>query len=213
MFQNKAMMTLGFFVFMRKTIPYQSTSRSLSFRHPTNAVLGELPKSQFIGKDSETIEISGTLMPEITGGKISIQMLELMAESGEAFPLIEGASFLIKGWFVIESLKEDSTEFFSDGAPRKIDFSMSLKRVDESWVVKQNKVDIQQPKNTSINNQQEEETSDVSDKDIESLDQSTGQSNAQIDQDLADIQNGANQSDAPMTEAQEDAALSELSAV
>lgn len=134
-FQNKAMMTLGVFIFMRTTIPYQSLNRSLNFRQASNKVIGALPKTQFIGKESETIEISGVLMPEITGGKMSITVLEQMAESGKPFPLIQG-DFSILGWYVIENVKINSSEFFSDGSPRKIDFSMSLKRTDESFVAK-----------------------------------------------------------------------------
>ncbi len=135
-FQNKAMMTLGIFIFMRKTVPYQSLNRSLSFRQASNNVIGTLPKTQFIGKESETVEISGILMPEITGGKMSVTVLEQMAESGKPFPLIQG-DFSILGWYVIENVKINSSEFFSDGSPRKIDFSMNLKRTDESLIAKE----------------------------------------------------------------------------
>ena len=92
-------------------------------------------KTQFTGKESETITISGRLIPEITGGRFSIKALELMADSGGAFPLIDGATFEIIGFFVIESVQETRTEFFGDGAPRAIDFSMSLKRTDDPMLI------------------------------------------------------------------------------
>lgn len=134
MLQNSAMMSLGLFVFMRQTIPYQETSRELSWNHPTNNVVGKLPRTQFTGKAGETLTLSGTLMPEITGGKMSLTALELMAEKGTPYPLIDGATFMIKGWFVIESISEQATEFFGDGSPRRIDFSMTLKRTDDSML-------------------------------------------------------------------------------
>lgn len=135
MFQNSALATLGVFVFTRQTIPFQSLDRTSSWRHPTNSVVGAMPKTQFTGKDSETITISGRLAPEITGGKLSLAMLELMAESGAAFPLIEGANFMLMGFFVIESIQETRTEFFGDGTPRLIDFTLNLKRTDDPMLI------------------------------------------------------------------------------
>lgn len=132
MFQQFAMMALGYFVFMRSTIPYQNTSREVSWSHVQNDVVGAMPKSQFTGKAGETFEISGELRPEITGGKLSILALEMMAEQGTAYPLISGSDFMILGWFVIERISVQSTTFFADGTPRAISFSMSLKRVDDS---------------------------------------------------------------------------------
>ena len=135
MFQNFALATLGVFVFTRQTIPFQSLDRTASWRHPTNSVVGAMPKTQFTGKDSETVTISGRLAPEITGGKLSLAMLELMAESGAAFPLIEGADFMLMGFFVIESIQETRTELFGDGTPRLIDFTLNLKRTDDPLLI------------------------------------------------------------------------------
>lgn len=135
MFQNFALAALGVFVFTRQTIPFQSLDRTSSWRHPTNSVVGAMPKTQFTGKDSETVTISGRLAPEITGGKLSLAMLELMAESGAAFPLIEGADFMLMGFFVIESIQETRTELFGDGTPRLIDFTLNLKRTDDPLLI------------------------------------------------------------------------------
>ena len=100
--------------------------------HPSNNVVGGLPRSQFTGKAGEEVTISGTLATEITGGTLSITALELMAEKGKAYPLISGSTFLLLGWFTIEKISVQSSVFFGDGTPRKLDFSMSLKRVDDS---------------------------------------------------------------------------------
>ncbi|STY61531.1 Phage protein U [Mannheimia haemolytica] len=69
MLQQFAMMSLGYFVFMRSTIPYQDTSREMNWSHVQNDVVGAMPKSQFTGKAGETMEISAELRPEITGAK------------------------------------------------------------------------------------------------------------------------------------------------
>ncbi|OOF47013.1 oxidoreductase [Rodentibacter trehalosifermentans] len=135
MFQNSALAALGVFVFTRQTVPFQSLDRQSSWRHPTNSVVGQMPKTQFTGKDSETVIISGRLIPEITGGTLSLAMLELMAESGAAFPLIEGANFMLMGFFVIESIQETRTELFGDGTARAIDFTLNLKRTDDPLLI------------------------------------------------------------------------------
>ncbi len=135
MLQNYAMAVLGMFVFTQKTIPFQTLDRESNWRHPTNSVVGGMPKTQFTGKDGEKITISGRLMPEITGGRFSIKMLELMADSGGSFPLIDGATFELVGFFVIESLSETRSEMFGDGAPRAIDFTLNLKRTDDPMLI------------------------------------------------------------------------------
>lgn len=135
MLQQSVMMSLGLFVFMRQTVPYQDSSREISWNHPTNNIVGKLPRTQFTGKAGETVSLSGTLMPEITGGKLSLLALEIMAEKGEPYPLIDGATFMVLGWFVIESISEQQSYFFGDGAARRIDFTLNLKRVDDSPLV------------------------------------------------------------------------------
>lgn len=124
------MMTLGFFVFMRSTFAPQSAQDERSWRHPGNPRVGTTPAYQFTGKDEETISLSGTLYPEITGGEVSLELLHTMADTGQAFPLIEGTG-RVRGYFVIESTSVGRSEFFADGAARKIEFSMKLKRIDE----------------------------------------------------------------------------------
>ncbi|WP_243078918.1 phage tail protein [Pantoea sp. MQR6] len=125
------MMTLGLFVFMLRTVPYQELQYQRSWRHATNSRVGYRPSSQFLGPDNDTVTLSGVLLPEITGGRLSLFALEQMAELGKSWPLIEGSG-TIYGMFVVESLSQTKTEFFSNGACRRIEFSVTLKRVDES---------------------------------------------------------------------------------
>ncbi|ELI8045028.1 TPA: phage tail protein [Yersinia enterocolitica] len=125
------MMALGMFVFMLQTVPYQNLQHQMAWRHPSNARIGLRPSSQFLGPDEESITLSGVLYPELTGGKVSLMALQLMAETGKAWSLIEGNG-AIHGMFVIESLSRTKSIFFSDGSARKIEFTLTLKRTDES---------------------------------------------------------------------------------
>ncbi|EKN3682109.1 phage tail protein [Yersinia enterocolitica] len=125
------MLSLGLFVFMRQTTPYQSIGRNIDYRWPTNSRIGLRPTAQFLGVDSEKITLSGVLLPELTGGKLSLLALELMAAQGKAWPLIEGDG-TIYGMFVIESLSQTGTLFFANGSARRIEFTLKLLRIDES---------------------------------------------------------------------------------
>lgn len=69
--------------------------------------------------------------PMLTGGKLTMTTLRLMAEEGRAWPLLDGTG-MIYGMYVISRVSETGSIFFADGTPRKIDFTLSLTRVDES---------------------------------------------------------------------------------
>lgn len=124
------MMTLGYFVFERSTTPYQSEQDDLNWRHPSQSRIGARPSSQFLGAGDQHKTLSGVLLPEITGGRPSLDELTRMANTGQSYPLIDGGGRM-HGLFVIESISTTRTEFFKDGAARRIEFSMKLKRTDE----------------------------------------------------------------------------------
>ncbi|WP_425891680.1 phage tail protein [Aeromonas veronii] len=125
------MMTLGWFVFMRSTVAPQSQQDEKSWRHPGNNRVGSRPSYQYLGPDDELSTLSGVLYPELTGGPVSLDMLNSMGDSGQAFPLIQGDG-VMRGSFVIEGISTTRSEFFQDGSPRKIEFSIKLKRVDDN---------------------------------------------------------------------------------
>lgn len=122
------MMILGMFVFTLKTAPYQQMERENTFRHNKAGRVGRAPAYQYTGPDEEPVTLSGTLYPEVTGGDVSLAALRAMAYTGKAWPLIEGTG-TVYGMFVIAGLKQTRAEFFSDGKARKIDFSLTLKKV------------------------------------------------------------------------------------
>lgn len=127
------MMALGLFVFATVTLPYQQLQRTTSWRHPSNSRLGLRPARQFLGPGDDSITLSGTLYPELTGGRVSLAMVRAMAETGRAWPLIEGSGAFYGLW-VIESVDETGSVFFADGSARKIEFSLKLARVDDEQV-------------------------------------------------------------------------------
>lgn len=127
------MMALGLFVFELRTVPFQEMQRQSDWRHAANNRLGARPIRQFMGPGDDAVILSGNLKPELTGGSVTLDMLRVMANTGRAWVLLEGTG-RIHGLYIIDSLSETRKEFFQDGAARSIDFSLSLKRIDDSRV-------------------------------------------------------------------------------
>jgi len=125
------MMTLGFFVFDLKTAPYQQLQRQTAWRLAAVQRVGARPLYQFIGSDEDTITLSGTLYPQITAGRITLDGLRQMANTGKGWPLIEGTGQFFGNW-TITGVNETATHYLRDGSPQKIEFTLNLTRVDET---------------------------------------------------------------------------------
>ncbi len=123
------MMALGLFVFALETAPYQEFQQQIGWRHPANSRVGLRPARQFLGPDDETVSLSGVLLPELSGGDNTIDLLRSMGDTGRPFVLIEGSGRYY-GMFVIEGLTVTRTLFFPDGKARRLEFSLKLQRVD-----------------------------------------------------------------------------------
>ena len=126
---------LGLFVFGMNSAAYNSLQHSLAWRHPANSRVGRRPSRQFIGPDDETLVLQGTLMPEITGGRYTLDVLRFMADTGDAWLLMDGVGSIF-GMYVIESIEQTRTLLFPDGTARRIDFTVKLARVDDDDIDK-----------------------------------------------------------------------------
>ncbi|TKK40464.1 oxidoreductase [Pseudomonas fluorescens] len=127
------MMALGMFVFSLKTAAYQELQRQTDWRHASNSRVGAAPARQFVGRGEDAITLPGIILPELAGSALSLDALRLMANTGKAWPMVEGSG-RIYGLWVIESLSENKTIFFSDGTPRRIEFTLTLKRTDDDRI-------------------------------------------------------------------------------
>lgn len=108
------MMVLGLYVFMLRTVPHQELQYQRSWLHAVNSRVNRRPSTQFLGPDNDSLTLSGVLLPEVTGGRLSLLALEQMAELGKAWPLIKGSE-TIYGMFVIEGLSQTKAEFSATG--------------------------------------------------------------------------------------------------
>ncbi|KAF2410500.1 hypothetical protein SAMN04490179_2344 [Pseudomonas antarctica] len=127
------MLALGMFVFSLSTAAYQELQRQTEWRHASNNRIGAVPARQFLGRGDDTITLPGIILPELAGSALSLDAIRLMANTGKAWPMVEGTG-RIYGLWVIESLSETKTLFFRDGTPRRIEFNLSLKRIDDDRI-------------------------------------------------------------------------------
>lgn len=127
------MMALGMFVFGMHTLAYQEFQRQTNWRHGSTSRIGTNPARQFLGRGDDTITLPGVLVSGLTGTQISLDLLRQMADTGKAWTLIEGTG-RIYGIWVIESMQETRTYFFKDGAARRIEFTLTLQRIDDGEI-------------------------------------------------------------------------------
>ena len=127
------MMALGMFIFSLPTLAYQELQRQTDWRHPSSSRVGTNPARQFAGRGDDAITLPGVVLPELAGTPISLDALRYMADTGKAWPLVEGTGRILGIW-VIEDVSETRTLFFRDGAARRIEFTLKLARVDDGSI-------------------------------------------------------------------------------
>lgn len=126
-----ALMSWGDFVFdWRTSIAPNELSREQGWRHASQARVGDRPAHQYTGQDEETLTLPGQLYPELGADWHSLDTLRDIADTGAPQVLIDGMGN-VWGWYVIEKLTEKRTYMLDDGTPLEIDFSLTLKRVDD----------------------------------------------------------------------------------
>ena len=124
------MMVYGMFVFELKTIPHQQMQQSKTWRHVKNERINRSAKWQYIGAGDDQIILSGVLYPQITGGKVSLAVLDTQAYTGRPWPLISGTGQIF-GMYALTQLQTTHTEFDQYGEAKKIEFTITFQREDE----------------------------------------------------------------------------------
>lgn len=126
------LMALGQFVFSLKTLAFQSLQRQTAWRHAQNSRVGARAASQFLGPGDDTITLPGVVLPEF-GNRISLDELHTMADAGQPLALVDGTGRVYGQW-VITDKTETGSHFTTLGQPKRIEFSLSLRRVDDNLV-------------------------------------------------------------------------------
>ena len=123
------LLALGLFPFSIQSLAFDELARRTNWRHATSTRIGARDATQYTGPGEETITLPGTVYAEIADGRVSIDELRRMADSGDAWSLVDGLGY-VSGAFVITGIDDRAKGFFPDGTPRQIDFAIDLLRVD-----------------------------------------------------------------------------------
>jgi phage protein U len=122
------MFALGDYRFSIPTAAYQDLERTNEWRWATVDRIGVTPAKQFMGPGEDAITMSGIIYPGMVASRQGLEQVPRMrAEAALGLPrLLVDGSGRVWGEYVITNLREGQKTFFSDGAPRAIEFSISL---------------------------------------------------------------------------------------
>jgi len=131
---NEIMLALGDYRFSVATAAFQDLNRSRSWEWAEQARVGEFPSMQFTGKSNPVITMSGVVYPYYKGGFEQVAAMAREADKGVPLDLVafdsSGAGINLGEWVII-ALSDRQRSFFPNGAPRAIDFTLSIKRYAE----------------------------------------------------------------------------------
>lgn len=125
MIPSLVMMALGPFRFGVAGSDYQQFSRTAAYRWSKVDRLGRTPALQYAGPDTQQVSIDGVIYPHFKGGLRQMDKMRAIAATGQPLMMVDGLGWVWKRW-VITQVREDKSLFLRDGAPRKIEFTISL---------------------------------------------------------------------------------------
>lgn len=125
-----AQYAFGPFVFALQTASPQTVGRTIAHGWTGNERIGAAPAWQYLGPRDDSLTLAGSLYPELTGGQLTFAALEVLARTGREWPLIQGTGRVLGLWF-LEGLEATHQHLHADGSPRRIDFTLTLRRSRE----------------------------------------------------------------------------------
>ncbi|WP_186078668.1 phage tail protein [Burkholderia gladioli] len=125
------LVSLGGFVFSLSAAPFHELQRQRTWKHAKNSRVGARDGSQYVGQGADSITITGLIAAGELGSPLSLDTLARMADVGEAYMFVDGTGTVF-GAFTIEELNETQTFHNVLGVPQKIEFTLTLNRVDDS---------------------------------------------------------------------------------
>lgn len=122
---TKVMMMLGPYPFMLDTAAPQTKTRRSEYRWQMQERIGRKPANQFLGAGRDEITLSGEILPHFAGGYAQLNAMRMLAGRGKPLLLVSGRGDVLGDW-VITSIEEEESEFYADGAPGVIAFTMTI---------------------------------------------------------------------------------------
>lgn len=131
-------MILGSFVFsLQETgVTYQELKYASPERWSQHERVGQRAAYQHLGPGDDEITLPGVIFPEFCGSHapLSLEVLRKMKKDGKAYQLISAGAGMnigdLMGKWIILNVEETRKELLGN-LPRKIEFFVTLRRVDE----------------------------------------------------------------------------------
>ena len=124
------MLSLGSFQFSVSSAAYAKLVLTASYPWVSVDRLENTPQHQAMGKESRSISLDGVVYPAYRGaGTRQIETLRSNAAKMEPQVLVAGDGRMLGKW-VVKKIGETGSDFFSDGTPRKQEFSLEMERFD-----------------------------------------------------------------------------------
>ena len=134
---EEVLLSLGDYQFGMSTAAHDSMQESTAYRWVTQYRLGRDPALQYVGPGQRTLKLSGTIYPHFRGGLEQIAEMKGEADEAEPLTLVDGQGNNLGTW-VIKKISETQSNYFRDGIPKKIDFSLDLEKYGEDEVNQDN---------------------------------------------------------------------------
>ena len=125
------MMILGVYRFCIRSAAYEAFKRQTEYNWQSQNRIGAEPAMQFVGGGEDTISLEGTIYPHFRGGLRQVSLMRAQAGLGRPLFLISGNGAAFGRWCITE-VGEEQTVFMRDGAARKVEFHLTLKRYGEN---------------------------------------------------------------------------------
>lgn len=122
---TEVMMSLGSFRFSIETAAYEELRRNTTYDWPDQQRVGRESARQFTGISEDTIELSGRIYPTYRGGLGQVDDMRELAGRGQPLLFVDGRGRVWGKW-CITRISETQRAFMANGAPRRIDFALSL---------------------------------------------------------------------------------------
>jgi len=126
----EVMLQLGGYQFSITSAAYQDLSREVDYRWTAQERIGALDALQFTGVGSDSMELRGVVYPFHRGGLGQIDALRSVAAAGDPLTMVSGTGAVLGRW-VILSVREGQAVFAARGLPRRVEFSLRLRKFDE----------------------------------------------------------------------------------
>lgn len=122
---STVLMGLGPHRFGIAQLAYNELERTWRYRwEPLNRV-GRRPAMQYLGPGEEIVVLPGVIYPHYYGGFDQLERMRSDAARGAKLPMASGLGRFHGIWGITE-IKDKQAYFLPNGAPRKVEFNISL---------------------------------------------------------------------------------------